>query len=400
MSAIPTSRRVLIAGGGIAALEGMFAIRDLTDGAADVTLLSPEREFVYRPLMVLEPFSPEPAPRRDLPALLAEHDGRFVEDRLSAVDPSRGVAITDSGQEISFDYALIAVGARMLSALPSVQTLWVERPPTPIETHLDRAVAGGGLDLIVPPGVTWSLPLYEFALMAERRCRERGESVPIRVITPEESPLAVFGPVPSAEVAGVLEARGIGVEAGVWVTEAQDGSLEGRGRVFEPAGYSLALPTMQGIPVDGLPSEGGFIPIDEWARVRDLENVYAAGDGTAFPIKQGGVATQQADVAAERIAAAMGAAVAPRAERPVLRGKLLTGSESVNMRTVLTGGDGEGVVSSDHLWWPPHKVSGRYLAPWLAGESLHMEPAPPTASVDVEAPALPPSSEAADRADA
>ena len=33
---------------------------------------------------------------------------------------------------------------------------------------------------------------------------------------------------------------------------------------------------------------------------------------------------------------------------------------------VAAGGGGEGVASPDYLWWPPHKVSGRYLAPWLA----------------------------------
>jgi sulfide:quinone oxidoreductase len=115
-----------------------------------------------------------------------------------------------------------------------------------------------------------------------------------------------------------------------------------------------------------------------------VEDVYAAGDGTNFPIKQGGLGTQQADAAAEHIAAHLGARIEPEPFHPVLRGKLITGAESLSLRHDLTGGHGEGVASPDYLWWPPHKVSGRYLAPWLAGSAPHGEPEPPARSVDVE----------------
>ena len=54
------------------------------------------------------------------------------------------------------------------------------------------------------------------------------------------------------------------------------------------------------------------------------------------------------------------------------------------MRADVAGGGGEGVVSPDHLWWPPFKVSGRYLTPWLAGEGGHADPEPPARSIDVE----------------
>jgi sulfide:quinone oxidoreductase len=46
---------------------------------------------------------------------------------------------------------------------------------------------------------------------------------------------------------------------------------------------------------------------------------------TQFPLKQGGIATQQADVAAASIAAHAGADIEPHPFRPVLRGLLLTG---------------------------------------------------------------------------
>lgn len=386
MSRSPIDTRVLIAGGGIAAIETLLAIRDLTDGEAEITLLAPEREFTYRPLLVLEPFSSELADRRDLAALVADQRGTFVEDRLVSVDPVGCTARTASGTELEFGHAVIAIGARFRPSFESAHTLWVEHIPTSIEALLARATAAGGLDLIVPPGVTWTLPMYEFALMAARRAAERGQSVPIEIFTPEPSPLAIFGPAAGAEITDLLEARGIGFSAGTWVVE-REGKLAARPEgAAGLGGYAVALPTIEGIPIEGLPSdEHGFTPVDDHSLVRGCERIYAAGDGTDFPVKQGGIATQQADAAAERIAAAIGAEVEIRQHRPVLRGRVLTGAESVHLSTPLAGGEGEGIVSSDYLWWPPHKVSGRYLAPWLADGEVRADPEPPVRAIEVEA---------------
>ena len=105
--------------------------------------------------------------------------------------------------------------------------------------------------------------------------------------------------------------------------------------------------------------------------------VYAAGDATAFPIKQGGLATQQADAVAEAIAVDLGFRRDARPFRPVLRGLLLTGGAPLYLRAEL-GPAGEvraarhapaaiaGEASSRALWWPPGKIAGRYLAPYLA----------------------------------
>ena len=120
-------------------------------------------------------------------------------------------------------------------------------------------------------------------------------------------------------------------------------------------------PALPGLPQD----EAGFIPIDDHARVTGVDDVYAAGDGTNFPIKQGGLGTQQADAAAAHIAQRLGALIAVEPFHPVLRGKLITGDESLHLRADVAGGGGVDEVSLDCLWWPPHKVSGRYLAPFL-----------------------------------
>ncbi len=130
----------------------------------------------------------------------------------------------------------------------------------------------------------------------------------------------------------------------------------------------LALPRLEGPRLAGLPADDlGFIEIDDHARVVGLDNVYAAGDATAFPIKQGGLATQQADAAVETIAARLGAAVKPSTFQPILRGMLLTGIAPTYLRATINGDLPEhGELAATPLWWPPTKIAGRYLGPYLA----------------------------------
>ena len=54
------------------------------------------------------------------------------------------------------------------------------------------------------------------------------------------------------------------------------------------------------------------------------------------------------------------------------------------MRQRLGSEEGDGIVSLDYLWWPPHKISGRYLAPWLGGEDPRIESVLPLRPLDVE----------------
>jgi sulfide:quinone oxidoreductase len=270
-----------------------------------------------------------------------------------------------------------------------VETFWSDRVDIPVDDLIHRAWSGfeRTLTLVVPPLTTWSLPLYEFALLCRKRSEELGMSeVRMRFITPEASALAVFGTVASRAVAELLKARRISLETGCTVVEDDSGRLHmAPDGAPVDRGVVITLPTITGPNVEGLPADPhGFIPIDEHARVDGAPDVYAAGDGANFPVKQGGIATQQADAAAEQIAAELGAAIEPQPFKPVLRGQLITGAESLNMQHGLTGGQGEGETSLDYLWWPPHKVAGRYLSAWLAHMGVHSDLEPPEVPLDVE----------------
>jgi sulfide:quinone oxidoreductase len=143
----------------------------------------------------------------------------------------------------------------------------------------------------------------------------------------------------------------------------------------------VALPVFEGPRVQGVPQdEDGFVPVDELCRVEGLDDVYAAGDLVQFPVKQGGLAAQQADAAASAIAADAGAAVEPAPFKPVLRGLLLTGGLPRFLRAESAGS--EAAIDTEALWWPPAKIVGRYLAPYLAAHAGIREPSSWAPEVD------------------
>jgi sulfide:quinone oxidoreductase len=380
------SRQVVVVGGGVAGLEALMALHDLAGERAELTLVAPGTDFVYKPLLVEEPFDLGPAERHALAPLADELGARLVHKAATRVAPAEHSLELGDGTRLDYDFLVVCVGGRYRPALQGARTF-----PSPEPFRIDELLrAGKGprrIAFVVPSGITWPLPIYELALMAQRRALElRLSDVRLTIVTPEQSPLAIFGPAASDGVAKLLAVRGIEVETGASARAVEGGKL-----LMTPGDRRLevaevvALPAMDGPAFTGLPTdEHGFIPIDEHARVEGVEDVYAAGDGTNFPIKQGGLGTQQADAAAAHIAHRLGAAIEVEPFHPVLRGKLLTGDESLHLRADVTGGAGAEEASLDCLWWPPHKISGRYLAPFLYHGEVHAEPEPPRRALEVE----------------
>jgi sulfide:quinone oxidoreductase len=380
------NRGVMIVGGGVAGLEALMACRDLAGERAELTLVAPEPDFLYKPLLVEEPFDLGPAERHELAPLAAELGARFVPRAVSGVRTDEHAVALDDGSALPYDFLIVCAGGRFRPALEGVTTFPSGAGPLRINELLGSGEGEVRIAFVVPLGVTWALPIYEIALMTQRRGRELGRDASLVIVTPEEAPLAIFGPAASDAVRELIAGRGIAFEGSSSVRERDGDELvvsPGDRRIA--ADEVVALPAMEGPAIEGLPqSEGGFIPIDEHARVPGIEDVYAAGDGTSFPVKQGGLGTQQADAAAAHLAHRLGAAVEAEPFRPVLRGKLLTGEESLHMRAEVAGGSGEGAAALDCLWWPPHKISARYLAPFLYHGEVHAEPEPPRGPLEVE----------------
>ena len=179
---------------------------------------------------------------------------------------------------------------------------------------------------VAPPGGAWPLPLYELALMLAERAFEMGVDPELHFVTLEDAPLAVFGPEAAREVGEAADRRG---DRGAHASPHGPAGARApapRARRRRPRVQRVVtLPRLDGPAIDGLPADAdGFLVTDVHGRVTGAPDVYAAGDVTAFAVKQGGLACQQADAAAEHIAARAGAALEPDPFTPVLRGMLLT----------------------------------------------------------------------------
>jgi len=385
-----TRTRLLVAGGGVAALEAAIALRELAEERVSVELLSSKAEFADRPLAVAEPFGSEQAIRYDLPAMANDLGANFRLGTLQEVDASARVVRTTQGDELSWDALLVAIGARAGIGIEGAVTVkgpgFTGRFRSVVRELEDRRVRR--VTFAVPPGTSWPLPLYELALMTAALVRQHElRKVELRLVTPEAEPLEIFGAEASSALRAMLQERGIELYTGHYPGSASEEGLELVPRDADPipADRVVSLPRLGGPKLPGLPAdERGFIPVDLHSRVRGLDDVYAAGDATDFPIKQGGIATQQADAAAEVIAAAAGAPVDAQPFRPVLRGLLLTGDTPRFMRAEVSGGRGEDwEVSESALWWPPSKIAGRYLSPYLGVRHGEVERPSGGVSVDV-----------------
>ncbi len=365
----PETPRILIAGGGVAGLEACLALRSfLGEAELSIELLCRKDRFEYRPLAVLEPFEEgAPAWSMKLERFAADQDVRLVPDALAAVEPDRRIAITACSGRLSYDALLICVGARPVRALPGAITFRGRRDAATLRAALDAVAPGEAATIAfaVPFGAFWTLPLYELAILAAARLDSRGTRAKVVITSPESVPLEAFGTVASGAVAALLDARGIEFVGRGRARDADAGELElDDGRRIRAATI-VTLPSLIGRPIPGVPQDGqGFIAVDEHGRVPGADGLYAAGDVTTFPLKQGGLATQQADAAADAMLAALGVPIVPRPFEPVLKGVLYTDREPAYLRATMAGEGSEPRPYS--MWWPPSKIAGRHLSPYLA----------------------------------
>ena len=369
-----TPHRVVIAGGGVAGLEALLALHALAGDRVELTLVAPTPDFVYRPLAVAEPFAL--GHRRTTPLADAARTAAatFVQAPLTGVDVAERIVRLGDGDTLPYDALVLAMGAAAEPAFGNGHVFnWDDTCEAEAIGGLLRDLEEGysqQLAIVIPPGPGWPLPAYELALLISADARGMGMNPEITLVTPEKGPLAIFGPRAVEVVADELKRAGVQVELGAYaeLDPGTPGSI-----VMRPSGRRLqvarvlALPRLRGRAPEGIPADPDrFVSVDAHGRLAGTDGIWAAGDGIDFPVKFGGLAAEQADAAAADIAADAGATVERTPFRPVLRGRLLTSRGPRYMRYDAAGGGGEGEAGTQTLWWPPGKVNGRYLAPWLA----------------------------------
>jgi sulfide:quinone oxidoreductase len=363
---------VVIAGGGQAGLEAMLALAAIAGDQVHITLVEPRDEFRYRPMAVREPFAPYPLVSYPMAEIVRHAGGELVADRFKWLEPSEQLVHTDDGAHIHYDALLLALGARSHPRFPNALTLDASR----LAEQLSAMVASLEADelrsvaYVVPSLPIWSLPAYELALMTKTRAAELGHSVEVYLVTPEDAPLAALGLSDGAQVGSLLTETGVNV-----ITSANCQIREPHTIEIYPLRRSLgfdqviALPELYAPATPGVPTsaERGFITVDQYGAARGLRNVYAAGDVTDMPVKHGGLAAEQAAVAAEAIAALSGVDIEPRPLHPVLNVMLNGAAKPLMIRAQALDLRGiEVEVTDEAMWSAVGMLHSEFLGPCLA----------------------------------
>jgi sulfide:quinone oxidoreductase len=341
----------------------------------DIELIAPNDELVYRPMAVREPFAAGPPRRYPLGHIAHDAGAKWTQDSLAWVEPDARVVHTAEGRGVEYDALLIAIGAKQVEAYEHARS-FRDAEADAAYHGIVQDVEGGyarSLAFIQPVGPVWPLPLYELALMTA----ERAESMCISdlelvLVTPEPRPLAVFGSAVSDVVKDRLARAGIKVYCNslAKVPAARQLLIQPQGVELHPDRI-VAMPRVAGPSVRGLRGAGahGFLAIDKHCSVPGTgSRVFAAGDVANYPIKHGGLGAQMADAAAAAIAVLAGSATEAPAFNPVIRGKLLTGSDPVFMSAHPVGAESFVSEVFDEPPWPSDdKVVAEELGPYLAG---------------------------------
>jgi sulfide:quinone oxidoreductase len=325
---------------------------------------------VYRPMTVREPFAYSQASRYPLTRIMSDAGAQLITDELAWIDPDRQTIHTHTGAQLRYDALVLALGAKAKTRYEHAITI--------DDRHLDKTLHGiiqdieGGyihsLAFVSPPRMPWQLPLYELALMTAGRAYDTNIDLETTIITPEDSPLAVFGTGASASVTELLQRSHIHTITSAYAEIPHPGEI-----VINPGDRRLhtnrviALPELYGPAIHGIPlTEHGFIRTDQHGKVHETNHIYAAGDAIDFPIKHGGLASQQADAAAETIAAQAGAPITPQPFNPTIHGILLTTSKPLYLTAHIAGGHGySSQLTNTPTWTPPTKINAKHLAPYL-----------------------------------
>ena len=334
---------MLIAGGGVAGLETLLALRALASDLLDITVLAPELKFINLSMSVDQPFKPQRVRGLRLEDTAAELGARWHQAALDRVEPERKRVITRDGDEVPYDMLVLALGAHPEREWHSrdVLTYHGGRDGPNYRLLLQQLREGrvNKVAFVKPAGASWPLPLYDLALLTAAIAAGERAELELSLVTPEEEPLGIFGKTASAAIRRLLDESGVRLHTSSYGTPGRSGGLDitpGDRRMS--ADRIVTVPRLVGPRLRGIACDhDGFIDTDAHGRLAGLDGVFAAGDATSFPVKQGGLAAQQADAVAEMIAASAGVDIDPQPFRPILRGLLLTGGPPRYLQADISG---------------------------------------------------------------
>ncbi|MGZ8661662.1 MAG: NAD(P)/FAD-dependent oxidoreductase [Actinomycetota bacterium] len=235
-------------------------------------------------------------------------------ERAIRIHPDAGTVQLERGGELSYDYLVIATGARLVpESIPGLSEGSFEFYSLPGAERLSQELARftGGRIKVGVAGIPYKCPPapVEFTFMVEEYLRKRGirDQSEVELLSPLNRAFTIESA--SKLIAPIMEERGIGLTT-FFNVEAVDPSagvvesLEGEKQEYD---LLVLVPPHKGQQVvidSGLGDPGGWLPTDKHTlNVEGQEHIFALGDATNLPIsKSGSTAHFEAPVIASRIA--------------------------------------------------------------------------------------------------
>jgi NADH dehydrogenase FAD-containing subunit len=313
--------RIVVIGGGFGGLEAAFHLRRRLDNRAEIELISETDTFVFKPNAIYVPFGMDP--ERLLTSIAEPMRNRgiyFIPGRVDDIDPHRRTVRVDR-RVIGWDHLIVATGAGArpvevpglaehanLMGSPDAMLVLRQR----FEQVLEAAKSGhrSRVAFLLPPAHGWPVPLYELAFMLETWLTRHGarDAVEIAFATHESTYAAALGRRLGGFIEKEFTRRGIEGRTGFVVAGVEPQRVIARDGEAVPFELLVSVaPQVASTRFPSLPTDArGFITTELATRnVVGHPGVYAIGDAADFPVKQAHLATVQASVAAEQIAASI-----------------------------------------------------------------------------------------------
>jgi sulfide:quinone oxidoreductase len=303
--------RVLVLGAGFGGLELSTMLSDALGEGVEVTLIDAGDAFVfgYSKLDVMFGRTGLDAVRLPYGAI-AKPGVRFVQERITAIDPGRKSATTDGGAYAS-DFLVVALGA----------DYDLDHTPGLAESNEFYSVAGAARLGEVLPGFTQGRAVVgvcdapfkcppapsECVLLLHDYLSTRGvrDDCELALVMPFGTPVPP-SPDTSAALLEAFAERGIEFVPGVRVSSVE------AGKAVLDDGSTQAFDLFLGVPKHRAPdvvqesgmAENGYVPVDGKTLATRYPGVYAVGDvATVGTPKAGVFSERQARVVASAILA-------------------------------------------------------------------------------------------------
>lgn len=310
--------KITVVGGGFAGLETIFYLRHRLHDKVDLTLISDNDYFMFKPNTIYIPFGADPEKLKvDLKKPTTKKNIELLIANAEGIDIDRKKVITSKG-ETSYDYLVVATGAAMRpQEIPGLvehaNTPWTAEEMAQLGVGLNKLAENAKMGkqkllFLVPPNNKCSGPLYELVMMTDTWLNEKGVRQNVEIVwsTFESGYIQAFGPRLNTVVTDEFTERGVIGHKGYVVTDIQPGVVNYQNGEKLPFDLLVSFPPyiskerFAGLPLD----DRGFIKVDaDSRRVKGSDSIFAVGDAADFPIKQAFLALLQGDAAAAHLSA-------------------------------------------------------------------------------------------------